>query len=148
MKFSLIGLCVLAGLAIGCRSSQPPPEVADYPYHEPLLSPGTKFGGLPPAVQRSVRAQAGAAELYDVAKATTINGVVYEVMFRDPKLYPSLYLAPDGSVIAPDLLTVVVAADEDTIGPRSGGAVDGLRLSDLPSKVVATIQEKVPTAEV
>jgi hypothetical protein len=116
-------------------------------YGYPLSSPGGKFTGLPPAVQNTVRAQAGAAELYDVVKDSNSGKTVYKIYFKNWELYPTLYVAPDGSVLNPDL-TVAVAAPADYIGIATTGPVVGIKPGDLPPAVMKSIQEHAPTKEI
>jgi hypothetical protein len=147
MNYS-VAICLLSAALVGCAHRDREEPERYYPYHKPLSSPGSKFGGLPPRVQNSVRAQSGAAEIYDISKLTMPDRVVYEVIFRDSQLFPPLYVASDGSVMYPDLMTFSVMADRGDIGPVSGGATSGMKLGDLPAKVVNTIQEMAPSAEV
>jgi hypothetical protein len=144
---TIVFLFGLAAIALGCASPRVEP-VAEYPYLSPLSSPGQKFSGLPPAVQSTVRSQVGAAEMYDIVKNARVDPIVYEVHFRQPDLFPPMYIAADGSVLYPNSHAIAVAAPRPDIGAVSGGQVSGLKLSDLPPKVVTTIQEKAPTAEV
>jgi len=139
---------VAAILLSGCCCSTPT-GAADvyYPYTFPLTSPGEKFGGLPPAVQHSIRAQAGGADIYDIVKLTPSGRVIYEIVFVESWRLPPLYVESDGSVLFPDF-SVAVQANHDMIGAVTGGAVGGLRLSDLPINVANTIYQKAPTAEV
>jgi hypothetical protein len=143
-SFRLMLVVVLAGLLCSCATRDR--REARYPYQRPLSSPGEKFGGLPPAVQKSVRAQAGAAEMYDIQKLSPNGQVVYEVIFNDP-LYPPLFVQSDGSVLNPDM-SLAVGATEDRFGAVSGGAGSGVKFGDLPINVAKKIQEKAPTAEV
>lgn len=137
--------CGAAVYLAGCVEHQ---KTAAYRYHEPLSSPGQQFSGLPPAVQKTVRAQVGGADIYNVVKIERFDQPVYKIIFQDPKLFPPLYVNADGSVLYPDLNHVAVGAGKEDIGAMSGGAASGLKLSDLPQKVVSLIQEKAPTAEV
>ncbi|GEM_PF-340248 len=132
-------------LGLGCARDK---QLATYPYVKPLSSPGQKFSGLPPAVQATVRSQAGAAEMYDIIKTNIGSELVYVVHFKQDDLFPPLYVAPDGSVLYPESTFVAVGAAKDQIGVTSGVGSSGLKLSDLPVKVVTTIQEKAPTAEI
>jgi hypothetical protein len=136
-------LVLCAGGLIGCANR----ETVEYPYHQPLDSPGEKFGGLPPAVQKSIRAQVGSADMYDIRKLNDSGHVVYQIVFRDWQRYPPLYVRSDGSIMRPDG-TIAVGAGEDDIGAMSGGAMGGLRFSDLPIAVANTVHDKAPTAEV
>jgi hypothetical protein len=142
--------CFVAGSALltGCARPAPkPPTQYQSLYHFPLLSPGTQFGALPPAVQRTVRAEAGGAQIADVQKTRAGERVVYVISFERGQLLPPLYVAPDGSVLTPDL-QVVIPAPSGSVATLTGGPVTGLTLSDLPSKVVESIQELAPDAEV
>ncbi|HEV2208482.1 MAG TPA: hypothetical protein VG167_06870 [Verrucomicrobiae bacterium] len=124
-----------------------PPDYASR-YHYPLLSAGTQFGGLPPAVQRTVRSETGGAPIADVQKTTRADGsLVYVITFEKASVMPPLYIAPDGTVLTPDM-RVLIPAPAETVAGLTGGPVTGLTLSDLPVKVVKTIQEKAPDAEV
>jgi hypothetical protein len=120
-------------------------RVADY--DQPLTSPGSKFTKLPPAVQNTLRAEAGTAEIEKIEDKTPFGPGIYEFHFRNPGLYPPLIVANDGSVLTSNM-TVAVGASEDTITSSAGAAMGGLRLEDLPPNVVKTIHEKAPTSEV
>lgn len=148
MRTPFAGLLVLAALAAGCVNRA---EVRPHghPYHYALESPGTLFAGLPPAVQNTIRAQAGGEEITHIARdATGADGTVYRIHFRNAAIFPPLYVAPDGSVLNPDL-TIAVGAPRDTIGVAATGPITGgLTLSDLPPDVVRTIQQHAPSSEV
>jgi hypothetical protein len=128
----------LALLLTGCATHSKT-ELAQHQtvYNKPLTSPGAKFGILPPMVQRTVLSEAGPAEVVDAVRDTSTGRVVYKIYFRDNEVYPTMYVAPDGSVLNPDL-TVAVSA------------VHGVRVktSDLPPKVSKAIPERAPSAEV
>jgi hypothetical protein len=162
MKRTVFPVIALTALLVGCVRShfseddKPKPAVvgntessAHYHsiYNYPLSSPGGKFTGLPPAVQNTVRAQAGAAELHDVVKDSSSGRTVYKIFFKNWELYPTLYVAPDGSVLNPDL-TVAVAAPLDYIGIATTGPVIGIKPGDLPAAVMKSIQEHAPTKEI
>ncbi|PWU09237.1 MAG: hypothetical protein C5B50_27945 [Verrucomicrobia bacterium] len=78
-------------------------------YHEPLLSSGATFGALPPTVQNTIRAEVGGAEIDRVIKGIGAGHTVYVIFFQQGLIFPPLYVAPDGSVLNPNL-TVAVAA--------------------------------------
>jgi len=138
MKWPLIPIVSLAVLLAGCATSDKPQEnMHETPYHKPLTSPGAKFGALPPIVQRTVLAEVGQGEVLDTARDTSSGRVVYKIYFRDRELFPPLYVAPDGSVLNPDL-TVAVRARPTTL----------VRLADLPAKVRKAIPERRPAAEI
>jgi hypothetical protein len=144
------GLIILAAFLAGCASDENPSaeRLAEYQehYHNPLLSPGAQFATLPPAVQRTVRAEAGAGEISDIVKDTNGNSIVYCIYFLSP-VDPPLFVAPDGALLDPDL-SVAIGAAQDTVGVLTGGPVTGITLSDLPAQVVKTIQQRAPDAEV
>ena len=152
MKPFVFPFFLLLGLNAGCIHHRPPPPPgdkhpvehtrhppADTPYVKPLFSPGTLFGGLPPAVQNTVRAQVGSAEVYDVVKDTGSGQTVYKIYFRAPELYPPMYIAPDGSVLHPDLSVAVHA-------PETGRT--GLKLDELPSDALRVLHDHAPSAEI
>jgi hypothetical protein len=136
MRSHVFSVVALAGLLAGCAT---PHEVrkAEHqtPYHKPLTSLGAKFGALPPVVQSTVLAQAGGAEIVDAFRDTSSGRVVYKIYFRDPEVFPPLFVAPDGSVLNPDL-TVAVSAVSGTRVKRS----------DVPPKVMKAIEEHGPSA--
>jgi hypothetical protein len=140
MKMHFWSIAILAALC-GCAEA---PMVA---YDEPLTSPGREFSKLPPAVQNSVRAEAGMAEIESVHRNPNGPTAVYEIRFRNDAIYPPLYLAPDGSVLTSNL-TVAVGASADTIAASTGSEVSGLRMEELPNNVLLTIRHRAPTAEV
>jgi hypothetical protein len=138
----------LAGLLAGCAEPSTS-SLAEYQerYYQPLVSPGAQFASLPPAVQYTIRAETGGAPLANIVRDTNSGRLVYHVYFEDPDIYPPLIIAPDGSVLNPDL-TVAIGAPRETPGVITGGAVGGITLGDLPPKVVKTIQQHAPDAEV
>jgi hypothetical protein len=136
--------CVLCGFLVGCVTHTPP--AVYYPYHRPLISPGTVFSGLPLAVQQTIRAEAGTAQMSDILKFAHAGSAVYEVRFTDREIFPPLYVASDGSVLYPDM-SVAVAAGPARIGAVSA-AGGGVRIEDLPIEVLNTIHEIAPTAEI
>ena len=136
MKLSVFNAVLALALLAGCASKPEPPQVAHstYPYTKPLTSPGGKFGMLPPVVQNTVRAEAGAAEVVDAVRDTSSGRVVYKIFF---KTSPTLYVAPDGSVLYPDL-TVAAA-------PLLGIVVKPL---DVPPAVMNTVHDHAPHADI
>lgn len=154
MRFSIVPVLALALVAVSCaRARYEEPKAAapvgdqqyTNPYHMPFTSPGTKFAGLPPAVQNTVRAQAGAAEILNVAKLTNDTHIAYKVLFQKNEVYPTMYVAPDGSILNPDF-TVAMSAPADSSVFSS--FVAGISLTDLPPAVVKVIQARAPTSEV
>jgi len=136
MKLSVFNAVLALAFVAGCASKPESPKVAQstYPYTKPLTSPGGKFGMLPPVVQNTVRAEAGAAEVTDAVRDTSSGKVVYKIFFKSS---PTLYVAPDGSVLYPDL-TVAAA-------PLLGSVV---KPSNVPQVVLDTVHEHAPHAEI
>jgi uncharacterized membrane protein YkoI len=129
MKIYAITLVAALGLA-GCGKS--------------IESASQKFNELPPAVQKTVRAQAPNAEIADVSK-TAQNGVdVYEVQFNEPGKNPKIVVAADGRLVSSDVANPP-GAIQKMLTPT--GAT-GTKLSALPEKAQKTIQAKAPDAEI
>src|SRR5882724_7170275 len=85
-------------------------------------------------VQNSVSADAGDAGVTDAVRDTSCGRVVYKIYFRNS---PTLYVAPDGSVLYPDL---TVAAT-----PLLGIVV---KAANVPAKVMSVVQQRAPNAEI
>lgn len=138
MRTHVFGAVLVALAMAGC-ATQEEPEVEAYHnvYNKPLTSVGAKFGALPPAVQRTVLAQAGPAEVVDAVRDTSSGKVVYKVSFRASDVFPTLYVAPDGSVLNPD-------------GTVAVSAVQGVRVKkdDVPAAVRVAIADRSHGAEV
>jgi hypothetical protein len=139
MKTHILWFVVIATALCGCADQQP------ITYSEPLNSVGGVFATLPPAVQNTVRAEAGMAEIDSISKEAAPN--VYEFRFRNAEIFPPLYVAADGSVLTSNL-TVAVGASEDSIAASTGSEASGVKLDDLPPNVVQSIRHQAPTAEV
>lgn len=142
-------ILVLAAMAVGCqgpRRKMPSHDASAYRY--PLKSPGTQFAELPPAVQRTIRAETGGTLIADIQKNGTDNDrMVYRVIFENQERFAPLYIAPDGSVLNPDL-TVVIAAPHEAVATKTAGPSERLTLEDLPPQVVKAMQGQAPDAEV
>ena len=78
-------------------------------YLRPLASPGGKFGALPLAVQNTIRAEAGSAEIRDIATINRLGELSYEIYFRNEDILPPLLIAANGSVLNPDFSVAVSA---------------------------------------
>ena len=138
MKSPVLLTVSLAVLLAGCATPEKPQVPShETPYHKPLTSPGAKFGGLPMVVQLTVLAQVGPEEVEDAVRDTSSGRVVYKIYFRDKDTFPTLFVAPDGSVLNPDLTVAV-------------NAVRGIRIkpAEVPATVMKAIPEHAPSAEV
>src|SRR5215472_2911568 len=115
MKAYLVTMVAASGLLLwGCSPS--------------VESASQKFNELPPAVQKTVRAQAPNAEIADVTKKTQDGMDVYEVQFNEPGANPKVVVAADGKLLSTDM-------------PKASGPVQrlltptgatGTKLSALP----------------
>jgi len=153
MRFLVVPI-LLVGFCAGCfhRKAAEPAAASQTTeprqhYRKPLTSLGTLFGSLPQAAQNTVRAQAGSAEIVDVVKDSNADRVYYKVYFKDAQNYPPLYVAPDGSVLNPDL-TVAMPAPRDASGGISSGPGTIVTLTDLPRNAAKLIQERAPNAAI
>jgi hypothetical protein len=133
----------LALIVAGCA----PHPAAETTYTYPLTSPGAMFAALPPQVQNAVRAEAGSAEITNVIRLDLARGPVYQISFLDPKEYPILYVAQDGSVLDTNL-TVAVGAARGPGGTATSTAASGLATRDLPPAVLNAVQESAPLATI
>jgi hypothetical protein len=138
MKSPVLLVMPLAVLLAGCATpDQPQTVAAKTPYSKPLTSPGAKFGALPPIVQLTVLAQVGPEQVVDAVRDTSSGRVVYKVYFRDNEIFPPICVAPDGSVLNPDL-TVAVPARPGTL----------VKPAEVPVGVKEAIPKRAPAGEV
>ena len=130
MKIYAITTIATLGLLAGCSRS--------------IENASQKFNELPPAVQKTVRAQAPNGEIADVSKTTRDGIDVYEVQFNEPGKNPKVVVAADGRLVSSDVANPP-GAIERLLTPT--GAT-GTKLSALPEKAQRTIQSKAPDAEI
>lgn len=151
---------VLAAMFTGCVAhhhetvvvhQEPPVQhekmLAPAAFRKPLLSPGAQFGGLPPAVQNTVIAEAGSEVIWEVVKDEHSGQPVYIIYFENQDIYPPLYVARDGSVLNPDL-TIAVRAPEHTAAQVGISLGTVVKLTELPPKVLDVIHEQASRSEV
>jgi len=127
MKAYLVTMVAASGLLFwGCSRS--------------VESASQKFNELPPAVQKTVRAQAPNAEIADITHNNRDGMDVYEVEFKEPGANPKIIVAADGKLLSTDM-------------PKAAGPVQrlltptgatGTKLSALPEAAQKTIQSKAP----
>jgi len=137
-----LSIIPMAAFFSGCATSD---RIAGY--HAPLNSVGASFGALPAAVQNSVRAETGSAEISRIDKEMRSIGVVYKISYVNDGLYPPLFVAADGSVINPDM-TVAVGATHDETAMSKGTGAGGLQFRDLPVPVAKVVDQAAPRSEV
>ncbi len=128
-RYTLIVLAS-AGLLAGCNQS--------------VENASNKFNELPPAVQKTARAQAPNDEIVSVSK-TTENGVdAYKIEYREGDKTPQVLISADGRLISSDF-----PKQPGTIGrllTPTGAA--GTPLSSLPLQVQQTIKAHAPNAPI
>lgn len=131
MKAYLATMVAASGLLLwGCSPS--------------VESASQKFNELPPAVQKTVRAQAPNAEIADVSHSTRDGMDVYEVQFSEPGKNPKVIVAADGKLLSTDM-SKPTGAVQKLLTPT--GAV-GTKLSALPEAAQKTIQSKAPNKQI
>jgi hypothetical protein len=138
-------LFVPVALLAGCATREPVHQAVVVPEEavQPMRSPGAKFALLPSAVQQTITAQAGAAEIQDINKIPLSNRDVYEITFRNSGVLPTLYIAEDGT-----LINGGSAANIGAPGQLRGTATgDGL-VNNLPPAVHQSLQQTAPNAVV
>lgn len=131
MKKYAITLVAAAALVAGCNQS--------------VDTASQKFNELPPAVQKTVRAQAPNAEIADVSQKTENGSQVYEVQLRNEgSSNTKIIVAADGTLIGSDL-PKTAGIIQKILTPT--GAV-GTPLSALPEAVQKTIKSQAPDAPI
>jgi len=130
MKKQTVSLLAAAGLLVGCNQS--------------VQNASDKFNELPPAVQKTARAQDPNAEIVDVSDTTANGNKAYEIQFRGQNGNPKVVVAQDGTLITSDL-------------PKTAGAIDklltptgatGTPFSSLPLAAQKTIQKQAPDGRI
>jgi uncharacterized membrane protein YkoI len=130
MKKYTVSLLAAAGLLAGCNQS--------------VQNASNKFNELPPAVQKTARAQNPNAEIVDVSDTTVNGNKAYEIQFRGQNGNPKVVIAQDGTLVNSEL-------------PRTAGAIDklltptgatGTPFSSLPLAAQKTIQKQAPNGQI
>ncbi len=103
-----------------------------------------KFNELPPAVQKTARAQAPDAEITDISKTTKDGMDAYEITFRGDNGNPKVIVGTDGHLISSDL-PHPAGAVEKMLTPTGAS---GTPFSALPLPVQHTIKSRAPNAEI
>jgi uncharacterized membrane protein YkoI len=131
MKKHVITLLAASALVAGCNQS--------------VETASQKFNELPPAVQKTVRAQAPNAEIANVTQKTENGSQVYEVEFRnDGSPNSKVMVAADGTLVGSDM-PKPAGAIQRLLTPT--GAV-GTPFSALPEAVQKTITSQSPDAPI
>lgn len=127
MKAYIVTMVAASGLLVwGCSRS--------------VESASQKFNELPPAVQKTVRAQAPNAEIADVSHKNRDGMDVYEVQFAEPGKNASVMVAADGRLLNSDMAKP--AGKVERLLTPTGAT--GTKLSALPEAAQKTILSKAP----
>src|SRR6266852_2577530 len=94
-----------------------------------------KFNELPPAVQKTVRAQYPNGEVADVTKRTENCMELYDVQFREPGAHPKLGALPEKAQA-----TIKAKAPEAEIADISRQEKDGRVIYEVAFRDKATMQ--------
>ena len=131
MKTYVITLLAASALVAGCNQS--------------VENASNKFNELPPAVQKTVRAQAPNGDIASVNPKSE-NGIrVYEVEFRNPNgPNTKVLVAADGTLVGSDMARPAGAVQK-LLTPT--GAV-GTQFSALPEAAQKTIKTQAPEAPI
>lgn len=148
MRRHFLSTFALAGVLLGCAPNHEVLDTHRTPYNVPLFSSGAQFGGLPPAVQNTVRAEAGSEEIYDIVKDNSSGQTIYRIYFVNPGGYPTLYVARDGSVLNPDLSVAVAAPAPEESALSGSNLGTTVKLTDLPAAVLEVIHHQASRSEV
>jgi len=130
MKKQVVTLLAAAGLLAGCSQS--------------VETASQKFNELPPAVQKTARAQAPNGEIVAVSQHNENGMQTYEIKFHGDQSNPKILVASDGKLLSSEM-------------PNPAGKVErfltptgatGTQFSALPEVVQKTIQSKAPNAQI
>ena len=137
MKLYLITLGTVAAFLVGCEQRN-------------VEQASQKFNQLPPAVQKTVHAQAPNAEIADIDQKTRDGVTVYEVQFRDKQQHPPMEVAADGTLMRYEAGKPASGAPGAVEGRAKGTASSSIenQISALPMSVQKAIQANAPRAEV
>ncbi len=130
VSIQITTLLAASALLLGCNPS--------------VQTASQKFNELPPAVQKTVRAQAPQAEIADVSKTSTNGMEAFEVELRDQGRTPKIVVAANGTLLSTELGRPAGAV-ERMLTPT--GSV-GTPFSALPEAVQKTIQTRVPNGQI
>ncbi len=131
MKSYTISLIAAAALLVGCNQS--------------VQTASERFNELPPAVQKTVRAQSPNGEIVDVSKTTSNGADAYKVEFRgEGNSNPKVLVAADGSLLSSDFAKTP-GAIEKMLTPTGA---KGTPFSSLPLAAQKTIQQQSPNGQI
>ena len=136
MKLYLITMATAAAFLVGCEQRN-------------VEHASQQFNQLPPAVQKTVRAQAPNAEIADIDQKTREGVTVYQIQFRDKQQHPPMEVAADGTLMRYEAGKPASGAPTAIEG-RAKGSASSLesQITALPMSVQKAIQANAPRAEV
>ena len=136
IKVYAVTLIAAAGLAVGCNQS--------------VESNSQSFNTLPPAVQKTVRAQSPNGEITGVSK-TTENGMdAWKVDIRNQGADKDneMVVAYDGKVLSSDMPSNPNGLVQDVKKALTPTGAVGTKFSALPEAVQKTIQAHAPESQI
>lgn len=134
IKAYVVSLIAAAGLVTGCNQS--------------VQTASQDFNTLPPAVQKSIRAQSPNGDITSITK-TTDNGVdAYRVDLTDQGKNSTMIVAMDGKVLSTDLPTQPNGMMQDVKKVLTPTGAVGTQFSALPENVQKTILAHAPQAQI
>jgi len=136
IKVYAVTLIAAAGLAVGCNQS--------------VESNSQAFNTLPPAVQKTVRAQSPNGEITGVSK-TTENGMdAYKVDIRNQGADKDneMIITMDGRVVSSDMPNNPNGVVQDVKKALTPTGAVGTKFSALPEAVQKTIKAHAPDAPI
>ena len=132
----------------GAQTGQTPPPTAGARVSQGLSNVVTdhRFEDLPPAVQKTVREQAGTSKIADIDRETRTGRIVWEVEIEQQGRNTEIHVAEDGSLVDTGLLgrtepapSTAPGASGTAVGNPASGQTGrvfaGTRWEDLPPAV-------------
>jgi uncharacterized membrane protein YkoI len=130
----VVSLLAAAGLVTGCNQS--------------VQSASQDFNTLPPAVQKSIRAQSPNGDITSISK-TSQNGVdAYKVELKDQGKDSTMVVGLDGQVLSSDMPSKPNGLVQDVKKALTPTGAVGTEFSALPENVQKTILAHAPQAQI
>lgn len=109
---------------------------------------GTQFEDTPPAVQETIRREAGNRKIADIDKERRTGQTIYEVEFQEPGRNIELHIAENGTIVQDSRKPGAVGAPERQPQTGFGAATREVKVSDLPQAVQDQIKSRDDLANV
>jgi uncharacterized membrane protein YkoI len=134
IKAYVVTLIAAAGLVTGCNKS--------------VETASQDFNTLPPAVQKTVRAQAPNGDITGISK-TSQNGVdAYKVELKDEGRDSTMVVGMDGQVLSSDMPSKPNGIVQDVKKALTPTGAVGTQFSALPEAAQKTILAHAPQAQI